>query len=340
MSKKTRSAIECPIFGEPKDLVCLVLPTFWDIMNYFLWVRHNLEQERVNRNLLVSETSEIVAQKIEEIWKSASVPTVSHQRIPALIKEYQKKRKDLLKPHQQRKDVPSYKSKIEAFIKDNQRLFDFAACKCAEFESCSYLKPNKVLLRERPFLKDQRAETEYTDSESEPGKSDYNKDDPAPKMTLFSKEPSTSGLRNRNLSNLSVLENTLDRYEVSDRAGATIASAVFQDYGIVTSKASQNIIDGHKVRRARQKKRQKLKKSSKISMLRGLYFDGLNKLLLRHLLQHLDGETTGLRTFQGSVGKLLSNCENLPIMEFSKIECELSDIDTIFELSTDQKYLH
>lgn len=144
MSKKTRSAIECPMFGTPKDLVCSVLPTFSDVIKYFLWIRHNLEQDRVNRNLLVSEASEIVAHKIEEIWKSASIPTVSHQRIVALIKEYQKKRKDLLKPYQQRRDVPSYQSKIEAFVKDSQRLSDFAACKCVEFEMCSCLKPNKV----------------------------------------------------------------------------------------------------------------------------------------------------------------------------------------------------
>lgn len=144
MSKNTRSAIECPIFGAPKDLVCSALPTLCDVIQYFLWIRHNLEKGRVNRNLLVSETSEIVAQKVKEIWISASVPTVSHQRIVQLIKEYQKKRKDLLKPYLQRKDVPSYKSKIEAFVRDSQRLFDFAACKCVEFERCSCLKPNKV----------------------------------------------------------------------------------------------------------------------------------------------------------------------------------------------------
>lgn len=279
------------------------------------------------------------------------------------------------------------------------------------------------------------------DSKSQPREPDNDKDGSAPKLTLFSDEPSTSNSSKYNYSNLPVLANTLDRYAVSDRAGAAIASAVLKDYGIISSKDSQNIIDRHKVRRARQKKRQELQNSSKVSLLRGLYFDGrkdktlafidnrkrtiveehitlleepgsnyighlspisgtalnildsltefldsssisfenlevvgcdgtntnvgtkggiisllerkikrplqwficqlhANELPLRHLLQHLDGETTGPRAFGGSIGKLLSNCEKLPIVEFSKIACELPDIDANFELSTDQKYLH
>lgn len=278
-------------------------------------------------------------------------------------------------------------------------------------------------------------------SESDRGKYDNDKDDPPPKLPLFSDKPSTSNLSNRNTSNLCVLANTLDRYAVSDRVGAAIASAVLQDYGIVSSEDSQNIIDRHKVRRARQKKRQELQKSSKVFLLRGLYFDGrkdktltftdnrkrtiveehitllqepgsnyighlspvsgtalsildsliefldnssisfdslevvgcdgtntnvgtkggiisllerrikrplqwficqlhANELPLRHLLQHIDGETTGPRAFSGPIGKLLTNCEKLPIVEFSNIACELPDIDTNFELSTDQKYFH
>jgi len=144
MSKNTRSAIECPIFGAPKELSCAVLPTFSDVIKYFLWVRYNLEKSGINRNLLVSEASDTVARKIEDIWKSASIPIVSHQRIVALIKEYQKKRKDLLKPYLKRKDVASYKSKLDVFKKNSLRLFDFAACKCVASNLCSCLKQNKV----------------------------------------------------------------------------------------------------------------------------------------------------------------------------------------------------
>ncbi|XP_050296893.1 uncharacterized protein LOC126736540 [Anthonomus grandis grandis] len=262
------------------------------------------------------------------------------------------------------------------------------------------------------------------DFESEQGKYDNDEDNLSPELPLFSDNPSMSN-SNRNTSSLCVLANTLDRYAVSDRAGAAIASAVREDYGIISSQDSQNIIDRHKVRRARQE----LQKSSKIGLLRGLYFDerkdktliftdnrkrtvvkehitliqepgsnyighlspisgtalsilnslteflnnsaisldslkavgcdgtnisvGLlekntkrtlqwficqlhaNELPLRHILQHLDSETTGPRAFRGPIGKLLNDCEKLPSVEFSIIACELPDINTNLELSTD-----
>lgn len=237
-----------------------------------------------------------------------------------------------------------------------------------------------------------------------------------------------------------VLAEILDRYAISDRAGAAIASAVLQDYGLVSDRSSENVIDRHKIRRARQKNRNNLQTVSNSIFIRGLYFDGrkdktltysenrkrmvteehvvlieepdskyighispksgsalsilnaiteffekqsnaldclevigcdgtntnvgnkngvitklernlkrplqwfvcmlhANELPLRHLLQHLDGETTGPRAFGGSIGKSLSSCEKLPIVEFSKINGELPVISEA-ELSTDQKYLY
>lgn len=117
MLRLTRNAVECPIFGAPTDLSSVSLPTFFDLIKYFLWVRHQEEQKHVNRNLIVANALEIVSRKVEEIWRNASIPTISHQRIVALIKGYQKKRKDLLKPYLQRQNVSSYKLQIEALKK-------------------------------------------------------------------------------------------------------------------------------------------------------------------------------------------------------------------------------
>ena len=50
----------------------------------------------------------------------------------------------------------------------------------------------------------------------------------------------------------------------------------------------------------------------------------------------MDGKTTGPQTFNGLIGKSLSNCETLPIVNFEVINasppCNFSD------LSTDQQY--
>lgn len=63
-----------------------------------------------------------------------------------------------------------------------------------------------------------------------------------------------------------------------------------------------------------------------------------NELPLRHILEHLDGATTGPRSFSGPIGKSLSNCEQLPIVQFQKIEGQLPEVNKKV-LSTDQKYL-
>lgn len=63
-----------------------------------------------------------------------------------------------------------------------------------------------------------------------------------------------------------------------------------------------------------------------------------NELPLRHLFNALDGCTSGPNTYAGVIGKLLQHCEDLPVVEFEKIETVLPEIDANI-LSTDQKYL-
>lgn len=65
-----------------------------------------------------------------------------------------------------------------------------------------------------------------------------------------------------------------------------------------------------------------------------------NELTLRHLFEHLDGTTTGPKSFSGPIGKTLNNCEYLPVKTFSAITCCLPDITKARDdLSTDQLYL-
>ena len=64
-----------------------------------------------------------------------------------------------------------------------------------------------------------------------------------------------------------------------------------------------------------------------------------NELPLRHLVQHLDGSTTGPRAFNGPIGKALEQCEKLPFVNFKQIESSLPDMPTT-DLSSDQKYMY
>ncbi|CAG4974445.1 unnamed protein product [Parnassius apollo] len=51
-----------------------------------------------------------------------------------------------------------------------------------------------------------------------------------------------------------------------------------------------------------------------------------NELPVRHLFEHLDGKTTGPRSFTGVIGKALKGCENLSVVQFTPIACKLPDI--------------
>lgn len=64
-----------------------------------------------------------------------------------------------------------------------------------------------------------------------------------------------------------------------------------------------------------------------------------NELPLRHIFEYLDGKTTGPTSFSGPIGKILSDCENLQIVKFEKIDFDLPIVKNCNDLSTDQKYL-
>ncbi|GBN29919.1 hypothetical protein AVEN_253455-1 [Araneus ventricosus] len=67
-----------------------------------------------------------------------------------------------------------------------------------------------------------------------------------------------------------------------------------------------------------------------------------NELPLRHLLQTLDGVTSGLRAFSGPIGIAIKTCEELAIVPFEVIEgTSLPEMDEfhIRDLSDDQRYL-
>jgi len=67
-----------------------------------------------------------------------------------------------------------------------------------------------------------------------------------------------------------------DRYQVSDRAGAAIATSVLKDHGIVSSKDSTFVVDKNKLRRERERQRKVIQKEEQqtIHLINGFYIDG------------------------------------------------------------------
>ncbi|KAJ8891570.1 hypothetical protein PR048_004098 [Dryococelus australis] len=62
-----------------------------------------------------------------------------------------------------------------------------------------------------------------------------------------------------------------------------------------------------------------------------------NKLPFSHIFQHIDGATTGPKSFSGSIEQQLTVCEKLPVVEYDSVDCFIP-VDRKM-LSKDQQYL-
>ena len=73
-----------------------------------------------------------------------------------------------------------------------------------------------------------------------------------------------------------------ERFDVSDRAGAAIASAVLKDFGVIDDGNLADAIDRSKLRRERQKYRQKLRDDEKCNfeIVDAIYVDGRKDVTL------------------------------------------------------------
>ncbi|CAB3252444.1 unnamed protein product [Arctia plantaginis] len=105
--------------------------------------------------------------------------------------------------------------------------------------------------------------------------------------------------------NLPTLSKTYDRYGVSDRAAAAIASSVLHDIG-----SDLEVIDRHKLRRGRSKNRQKLVKEVINTELSALYFDGKEDKTLK------------------IVKKGFSISKSLPLKNITNTICNLENVET------------
>ncbi|GBN88697.1 hypothetical protein AVEN_19754-1 [Araneus ventricosus] len=63
-----------------------------------------------------------------------------------------------------------------------------------------------------------------------------------------------------------------------------------------------------------------------------------NDLPFRHILQHIDGQTAGPKSFSGPIGQQLTCCDKLLVVDYEPIDCSIPDIDRNL-LSKDQQYL-
>ena len=334
----TRNKFKCPIFGSPKDISQINLPTYEDMLRCCFFERLNLAPKTGNKEPCFSIIAENVAAKIESVWAKAStaIPIVTHSRILQMIHTYHGKYTNIKRSYKRDKTRTAFQAKINTFRQEAcTKLFDIAACKCIAFENCTCERTKKIPRNEYNFLKDQRTtrllyigsldinetkrlqniyknadrnahilrlnhiqattNTEYVEYENE--ETDYSSDISEVDSNLDTYKPSTS---NR-LSSLTGTDTkykeltpfiskssqmrlglpstavAADRFGVSDRAVAAIASSVLHDAGLITSNNSDLVIDKNKMRREKVKVRNYIQfralSEAQILPLKGLYFD-------------------------------------------------------------------
>lgn len=138
MSGKTRKSTRCPILGELSYIQENKLPKTDEVL------RNVLLTEICNKNNkmrdILSAAINTTADKVQNIWVKASIPTISRQRIIALINKHHVRRRNILK---KTKDKNFDKNATNAQNEWNC-LFDVAACKCSNFNACFCMAESKV----------------------------------------------------------------------------------------------------------------------------------------------------------------------------------------------------
>lgn len=157
MSVKTRSQVQSELFGAPQQLSGLYLPTYEDVMRHYKWVEFEIMQIRGDFHPPAQEIAQSVADRVEEIWKSSSVPAISNRGILQGILRFHQRCRDILKHINH--ESPAMKAKVECFKEKAKHLFDVAQCKCLpRLPTCVCKPEDEIDPDEIPFILDQRSD--------------------------------------------------------------------------------------------------------------------------------------------------------------------------------------
>lgn len=100
--KKTEKKNICPIFGRSKVLPTDVLPTYSDIIKFYLWCE-------------LKSPFEFIAKKIIENWHCVGIPTVPKRTVVSRIRCLHKEYKNVLKSHGSQKCGKNFSAKLNRF---------------------------------------------------------------------------------------------------------------------------------------------------------------------------------------------------------------------------------
>lgn len=174
------------------------------------------------------------------------------------------------------------------------RLFDIAYCKCATSEKCKCDKFNQIPISQRDFIADQRGrrqqylqavQTEEIDDELDNVIEMTSEEEFEFEENVSNNEISSIGKTTKKcyqkLESLLHFATECDRYSISDRAAAALATALLKDLNVTNSSNEAIIIDKHIVRKNRHNNRVRIEKESKVEpTIKTFSFDGKRNCVL------------------------------------------------------------
>ena len=86
----TRDKVSCVIFGAPRNLPTNTLPTYTDLMKKYIQLRQDLKSDN-GKYPSFFDISHKLYYEVEEIWETASLPTVTHAQAIEKLRSFHDK---------------------------------------------------------------------------------------------------------------------------------------------------------------------------------------------------------------------------------------------------------
>lgn len=147
-----------PILGKLHDFDYSMLLTYEDVLKQFILLRNTLSSNENEKSQSIKKIANLVAEKLETMWKKTSIPTISNKRISQIIYDTYNNYKSCLKYSGNTRNIPL---KLQNFFSE-AKVFDITACKCIELSKCKCSNDRRVSNIGMKFLIDQRLTRKVT----------------------------------------------------------------------------------------------------------------------------------------------------------------------------------
>lgn len=278
------------LFGEAKELNVERLPTYGDILlHYFFMQEHYFED---NPHISFQSITRHVADKIVEIWNNLPTPIIQRKSICNKLDRFMAQYREASKNKSKSPDV------LVDFRGLLGNLFWVSTCNCNLLTTDCRCQNTPLPLFMKTFFVDQMTDrnvsiTEFLQTLPQPSSTTVTTTEVTRSEVIWQPELSMGAssmdfefeegvaapgavrgpyTQNVTLSNFAM---ECDRYGISNRAAAALASALLKDLSVKDKNDQTLIIDKNKVQRERNRCRNEvLKKRLDTSMLLAFAFDG------------------------------------------------------------------